>query len=384
MRKTIYIIFSVYFIFNFSLGFATTFEEANKAYDDKNYIKALYLYGSVIAEEPDNIDAIYWAALAAGAAKKFDRRVNYLKTLKEKDSNGIIPRAMLIHSYQVMGEIEKRDKEHEQLIKLWEKTKYSEESITGYKRDWFSVGDFNIDVFEYFELKGLIPVKYAFKVKVDDKVSFIILMGKHQNMAAKSDMYYLDVFNGKQRYRYSEFNKEPIYDDVRKLAYNIIKTRENNQKKRDKVTDRAFLVKFILPQLFYQSPKSFFSSLNKNSEEYLKSIVFEINDKGLNNSVTKVNLTYSKIYNNTNKIALFKFSNRIKPSEFYYIAAFSSKKGNNINRLFSFDQIEGKNEVATLMEITNNKVINQGIVYGKPTKRSFINAITYIYNRKGE
>lgn len=376
-------------------------EDANEAYDNKNYIKALRLYDQVLLENPHNLDAIYWAAIAADAEKKFDKRIEYLKMLKEADPNGIMPRAMLIHSYQEKGDIEKREKEHKGIINLWKKLKESgTQDVNGYKRDVFNVRGKNINVIEYFDVQGRFPMRYLFTPQVTPP-PFVILLDTFGRNSKKnnSNLYHLDIFDGKHRFRHYTFNQEPSYDEVRKKVISIINSgdfkkgaksyypfevklkpwiNENYIEAFNQSTDRYLFEQVVLPKIFFQNPKQFFYLLNNNGVEYLKDIFFDTQARveKKNQVIDMKKISYFKVGNIGSEISLIKLPAPKKISEAYYIGIFSNKKIGN--RYFYFKKIDNILDMAVLTEITKNKVILHGSAISNPTKSSFFKEILKI------
>lgn len=382
-------------LFTPSLSKGNVLEDANDAYDNKDYVKALRLYDQVLLEEPNNLDVIYWASIAADAEKKIDKRIDYLKMLKEADSNGIMPRAMLIHSYQEKGDFEKREKEHKDIINLWKKLKVSgTQDVNGYKRDVFNVSGKNINAIEYFDVQGRFPIRYRFTPQINEnKIPFVIMLDK---FGRNSNLYYLDIFDGKHRFRHYTFNQEPSYDEVRKKVISILNSgdfkkgaksyypyevklepwiNENYIEAFKQTTDRYLFEKVVLPKIFFQDPKRFFDLLNKNKVEYLKDIIFDVQTR-VEEKDQKIDIngiSYLKVGNIGSEIYLIKLPIPKNISEAYYIGIFSNKKTGN--RYFYFKKIDNILDMAILTEITINKVILHGSAISNPTKTSFFKEI---------
>ncbi|MCK5829428.1 MAG: hypothetical protein KAH20_03920 [Methylococcales bacterium] len=387
---------------NSSLCFSskgTIFEEANRAYDNKNYKKALDLYDIVILEDPNNLDAVYWAAIAAEAEKKFDKRIKYLTILKQIDPKGIMPRAMLIHSYQELGEIQKGNKEHNEIVKLWQSLKNSDfKDVKGYKRDVFDVNGYQIDTIEYFELQNRFPIRYRFTPHIEkQKLPFIILLNRFDDFDNKG-LYHLDVFDGIQRHRHKTFKKEPSYNEVRELVYSLIESGnlkkgakssypfevklkpwidENYIEAFDQSTDRYLLEQVVLPKMFFQNPKVFFDSFNENREQFIKSILYDIHKRveKNNQAIKSENIFYSKIENIESKIGLIKLPAPKEASDSYYIAIFSSKNDPQINRYFALKKLGRSSRKNFLTEITPDRVISYDFFVEDSSKNSFFKMI---------
>ena len=384
-------------------------EQANQAFDAQHFNEAILLYDQVISKQPNNEEIIYWASIAARAIKDYKREIDYLLTLKNLNFYNIKPRELLVQAYQNTGEFAKRDNEHQQIIQLWKDKKINE---ILYVRDRFEAGEYHVTVFAYFDFKGNIPRKYLFiPQKKEGQFPFVVLLQTAFKKMNDDPFYFLQVLDGKRIHSHAVFETEPSYDEIRKMAYKIIESGNlRNIKYPLGVPFITGIKEFIfgrkdstpngksihyqyayktLPEAFFNNPKQFFNFLDTQGTNYLKSLLFKLQDSKENKqeNLNHQEIEYFKVSLSNNIIGIVKLPKPSNSPEAYYVATVIDKDNSNKNRYFTFEKMglstESDNEEAIFCELTPEGRMNYGVgIRSEPHQEDFLNIITDVLNGK--
>jgi tetratricopeptide (TPR) repeat protein len=135
-------------------------------------------------------------------------------------------RAKLVQTHQALGNAKDRDRQRAAVFDLHKKGRVEAEF---YCREQFAAGGMRVMVFEYFELKGELAVRYSFQV-IDpktDKAAYRISLGSYEKTtqigretgAIPKDgrMFHLDRYGpGPVHATLGMYRSEPSYEETRK------------------------------------------------------------------------------------------------------------------------------------------------------------------------
>ena len=202
-------------------------------YEDGNHALALDQMRKSIEIAPEAIGAHYnlgqWYQLA-GENKMALEQFRDVVRLDPDDERAL---AKVVQCSQALHQSEERDDARRSLQQLHKAGKTKAEFFC---REQFGVGDFNVMVFEYFELNGDEPVRYSFQVlrKGRQKPIYRISLGSYDltneffhakgDMPAAQRVFHLDRYfpTGKHE-TFAFYRGEPAYDVVRPTVIEIIK-----------------------------------------------------------------------------------------------------------------------------------------------------------------
>ena len=210
-------------------------DKANKAFDNQNFKLAIELYEKVIAQDPKNKNALFWAAGAALSIKDYKKEIIFLNKLKLLDPKGLKPREMLVQAYQESNNVKLLKAERDDLFALYHKhkdTTFKENKY--YIREKFKVGVFTIVAIEYYELSGKLPKRYFFYGQRNtDKSAFVVSLGSYPwtteierqmgTIGKDERIYHLDGYDGERHYTYGFSEVEPDYQSSKSSAIEIFK-----------------------------------------------------------------------------------------------------------------------------------------------------------------
>ncbi|HEV8242939.1 MAG TPA: hypothetical protein VGQ07_03015, partial [Nitrospirales bacterium] len=119
-----------------------------------------------VASASDESSRLWNAGLAAFHKKKYERATRFWSRDKKIDPENWLIRAKLIQAYQALGTWGFREAERAELLKLRQSGAVETLSqAKRYCRDQFVVKGKQILAFEYFDLEGPRPIRYAFSVR---------------------------------------------------------------------------------------------------------------------------------------------------------------------------------------------------------------------------
>jgi tetratricopeptide (TPR) repeat protein len=140
-------------------------------------------------------------------------------------------RAKLVQNYQALGDVEACDREREKLLAMRKEGKVDQDSFC---REQFRVGDNKVMAMEYFELSGERAKRYVFHVidSSSGKTLYRVSLGSyeltdqiaHQTGELKPGErgFHLDGYYPDEHRTFAFYNKEPTYEETRKLVVEVI------------------------------------------------------------------------------------------------------------------------------------------------------------------
>ncbi len=165
------------------------------------------------------------------AGKLAEARQQYL-ALAELEPANLRAQAKLVQLCLALG---KKEESNEHLEKVYKIFRDGEAGKEWFCREQFTSGKFQVQAMEFFELKGVNPVKYRFQVMDErgEKEIYAVTLGSNflttemarEAKTIKKDerMYHLDYYQGREHRTYGMFAvTPPSYDDVRKMVVEII------------------------------------------------------------------------------------------------------------------------------------------------------------------
>lgn len=220
----------------------TSFEIANSLLERGKHTEALTHYKQALAILPKNPAILFNAGLAAYSAKDFAFASDVWQQVKAVDPQDWHVRSKLIQVYQALGKMTERDKEREELFKMWKSGKPAElKERFHYCRDQFEVNGKKVMAFEHFELKGDRALRYVFSIlnKTEDGEEYRISLGSYRMTDAiwretrkpkpKDDerLFHLDGYFPNGHATYGMFFPEPTYDETRAKVIKILEGKGN-------------------------------------------------------------------------------------------------------------------------------------------------------------
>ena len=140
-------------------------------------------------------------------------------------------RAKLVQNDQALGDVEARDRERAKLLTMRKEGKVDQDSFC---REQFQVGENKVFAMEYFELSGDRAKRYVFHVTdpKSGKTLYRVSLGAyeltdqiaHQTGELKPGerSFHLDGYYPNEHRTFAFFNKEPSYEETRKLVVEVI------------------------------------------------------------------------------------------------------------------------------------------------------------------
>jgi len=184
-----------------------------------------------VAGTSDESSRLWNAGLAAFNKKKYERAARFWSRDKKLNPENWLIRAKLIQAYQALGTWGFREAERAELMKLRQSgTVETLSQAKRYCRDQFVVKGKKVLAFEYFELEGEHPIRYAFSVrkKSEDAEESLIMLGSYDEVnafavqlgtiKAGERIFHLDSGNK----TYAFYIPEPLYDEVRKKVMLVV------------------------------------------------------------------------------------------------------------------------------------------------------------------
>lgn len=138
----------------------------------------------------------------------------------------------LVQSYTALGKDKERDRHRARLFELYKAGKLRQ---AFYCREQFKVDRTPVMVFEYFELKGEMGVRYSFNVldEAGKKAQRRVSLGSYEmttrmaretgSIGPNERMYHLDGYEGRSHATYGMYTKEPTYEATRAMVVKVLK-----------------------------------------------------------------------------------------------------------------------------------------------------------------
>jgi hypothetical protein len=230
------VVFSLLILLPFQTAVAqnSTLDKANEAFDKHDFKTALVLYEKVLEKETDNLDVIMWASQAAKKERENEKQISLLRLLVKKDSKRLKGRKLLIKALEENNQTVECETEIKELISVWKlQSDEVKKKETYFSRDYFTVGEYNVGVFQYYKLKGEMAKRYHFLVqKGKNTQPYAITLGSYDsttqierelgNIKSHERVWHLDGYTGKQHFTYAFFNKELTYLEVKEMVIKIV------------------------------------------------------------------------------------------------------------------------------------------------------------------
>ena len=138
--------------------------------------------------------------------------------------------AKMVQLHQALGHVKERDAARDKVFTLW---KAGDEKNEKYCREQFQHGNSKVMVFEYFELTGDRPVRYAFHLLgKDGKSNAHISLGSYESTteAARAvgeiknneRIFHLDSYQTNRHSTLGMFDSEPDYEKTRQMVVDFL------------------------------------------------------------------------------------------------------------------------------------------------------------------
>lgn len=217
----------------------TIFTEANTLMIQKDYKGALKKYYQGMDLFPEAKGLLYNGGLAAFQSGDYPEALNFWRKLKSVDNEDWQVRAKLIQTYQVLKKFKERDDERQALYDLRQHGNVAGLKLTqSYVREQTEFGGRKVMALEYFELKGVNPLRYSFLIlDENEKPESTISLGFNEEMdrlgqeqdreQRRQSSFHLDgYFNGNHEI-YETYSAEPSYDKIRLRVKKILEQKNS-------------------------------------------------------------------------------------------------------------------------------------------------------------
>lgn len=203
--------------------------------------EALRLFVQAANLDPQSVEAHYCAGVALLRKGSQKPALGQFQAAAKLDPKDWRVQAKLVQCCQAAGAAADRDAARAALLDLRKPGgPQALLQLDRYCREPFTVGRRKVVAYEYFDLKGERPVKYAFYV-LDDagrKTDFRITVGSYETLNAIAHeqkevkqgerLYHLDGYYTGGVYRpFTRFKGEPAYELVRKWCVDIVSGKVN-------------------------------------------------------------------------------------------------------------------------------------------------------------
>ena len=213
------------------------FQTANDLLEKEKPREALKYYIEALAIVPKNSAILFNAGMAAFSTEEYEEALKLLKRLKAVDPDDWRGRAKLIQTYHALKRNEDVSAERNELFALRKSGKVPELADEDfYCREQFRTADYDIMVFEHFELKGGRALRYAFMItKLDKSEEFKISLGSYDTTNSiwhamtkpkpkeGERLFHLDgYFKNGGHATYGMYPQEPSYNQTREIVVSIL------------------------------------------------------------------------------------------------------------------------------------------------------------------
>lgn len=233
----------------------------NRLMDERRYADALAKYREALALLPDNLSLLYNASTAAALARDFKTVAEVAQKSLRLDPGDWQSLSKLIQAYQALGDLKARDEARAVLFDMrrsgkGENSEVPEHTLSRhemYCRERLALAGHDVMVFEYFELKGDLAVRYVFLV-LDDTgrdEAFRISLGSYDSTNAiwrettkarvekDARFFHLDGYFKWGHATYGMYHPEPSYDEVREVVVGILEGKKSPVKMSARPRPRA-------------------------------------------------------------------------------------------------------------------------------------------------
>ena len=222
--------------------FQEQFTEGVEALKAEKYTKAYDIFQDILEKDPNNQNTLFYVAFTLNKLGKSKQAINQYIRLIDKYPNDWDAMWRLIVLLNAENKPDIRDKYRKSLTNLWKSNTIEELSERPiYLLDHFETEDADVDVFNYFEMKGDRAVRYKFNiyrpkgqpVELDDKPSEVISVGSYKyateysrekgEIGLTDKIYHLDGYLPDGTHKtYRFYLNEPSYDLVKKEVLAIL------------------------------------------------------------------------------------------------------------------------------------------------------------------
>jgi hypothetical protein len=218
------------------------FQRAYRAAASRQYDAALAILDDVLKQGSHTRNALFSAGSIAMSAGQFPRARDYLLKLRDLEPRSGQVRAALVRANQGLGDLEARDRERRELLRLrgpgGDPALAAEDSFA---RDEFAVAGCRVVALEFFELKGDRALRYAFLIfrPNSQRPDYRISLGSYaatdavwratRKPAPKPGerLFHLDgYFSDGSHATFGMHHPEPGYDAVREMVIKIVQEHE--------------------------------------------------------------------------------------------------------------------------------------------------------------
>ncbi|MES2470479.1 MAG: hypothetical protein V4675_24505 [Verrucomicrobiota bacterium] len=201
------------------------------AEEGKADVPDLKQYEAELAANPDNQLALYNAGLAAQLQGDAPRAMSYWTQLCHLNPTEWKTQAKLIQALSATGKTKERDDRIAALKSSWKSGNHPELSEKKFFiRDQFSINDWQVFAFDYYQLQGERPLVWKFLSSKDGKDGdLVVSLGSYKTLtnAARANgeigpdqrIYHLDGYTADGGHQtFGIYLKCPTYDEARDLA----------------------------------------------------------------------------------------------------------------------------------------------------------------------
>lgn len=220
--------------------FTSSVEQANKG----NIQEAINLMEMALSVAPDDPDMIWNLGLWFNQLGQHKNAIRMWLRYREVDPEDYKGRAKLIETYQVIGDIENRNRERAALFAWYKAAKKKvRRKLSSYRCDAFSVSGTNVIAFESFEPEGDRMVFYTFAVLNSDyEVDHTYSLGSYKmttqtarglgDISDDERLYHLDRYMDAGHKLCGFLGKLPSYDETKKMVVDeLVRETVNNASK---------------------------------------------------------------------------------------------------------------------------------------------------------
>jgi tetratricopeptide (TPR) repeat protein len=199
------------------------------------HAEAFQAFKQALQATPDNPGLLYNTGLSAYLSGQFAEATTHWERMKDLVPEDIGVRAKLVQAYEALENHSARDAERAELFALRNQSKGAREKLARYCRDQFHVKDFQIQVFEHFELVGEMAIRYMFYILLpgEHKPSCTLSLGSYaatnEYMQQRGELqpderlFHLDEYRSSGQHRtWKFFKNEPPYEVVKAAVTDIL------------------------------------------------------------------------------------------------------------------------------------------------------------------
>jgi len=207
-----------------------------------NYAEAVETYRKVVQLKPEKSVAHHNLGQMYQNMGKHDLALKSFSRVVQLEPEYWKARTKVIQCHQALGNLKERDAARQELLKEYAAGKNPRLSRAEFFcREQVAAGKEKLMVFEYFEMKGEMAIRYSFCVldSTGQKVEYKITLGSYDatNAIAHATgevpegvrLFHLDGYYPGRHATYAFYQGEPSYDDVRTRVIEIVRRATTTQ-----------------------------------------------------------------------------------------------------------------------------------------------------------